>query len=44
LEPSFERSERRGEAAVELGEGRHDRHEVGGRWWWSIAADERRKR
>jgi hypothetical protein len=27
-----------------LGEGCHDRREVGGRWWWSIAADERRKR
>jgi hypothetical protein len=44
LEPSVERSERRGESAVELGEGCHDRREVGGRWWWSIAADERRKR
>jgi hypothetical protein len=41
LEPSVERSERRGESAVELGEGCHDRREVGGRWWWSIAADER---
>ena len=44
MEPSVERSERRGESAVELGEGCHDRREVGGRWWWSIAADERRKR
>jgi hypothetical protein len=44
LDPSVERSERRGESAVELGEGCHDRREVGGRWWWSIAADERRKR
>jgi len=44
VEPSVERSERRGESAVELGEGCHDRREVGGRWWWSIAADERRKR
>ena len=25
-------------------EGRHDRCEVGGRWWWSIAAGEHRKR
>ena len=41
MEPSVERSERRGESAVELGEGCHDRREVGGRWWWSIAADER---
>jgi hypothetical protein len=44
LEPSVERIERGGDTAVELREGRHDRREVGGRWWWSIAADEHRKR
>jgi len=43
LDPSVERSERRGESAVELGEGCHDRREeVGGRWLWSVAADGRR--
>ena len=44
MKPSVDRSERGGETAVELGEGRHDRREVGGRWWWSIAAGEHRKR
>ena len=44
LEPSVERSERGGETAVELGEGRHDRRKVGGRWWWSIDTGEHRKR
>ena len=42
MEPSVERSERSGEATVDLGEGRQDRREVGGRWLWSVAADERR--
>ncbi len=27
-----------------MGESRQDRREVGGRWWWSIAAGEHRKR
>ncbi len=44
MEPSVERSERGGETAVEVGESRQDRREVGGRWWWSIAAGEHRKR